>query len=111
MFQCFGELAVKAGQLFFIPLRLNLLLYLLDSFRKETHAGRMKSNLILREPFHRVVPEISEPCIFFIIESDTNAQLVLINLPGEAILFETLRKRGPLRRHAVVEIFISRSSR
>ncbi len=65
-----------------------------------------ESDVILIEPFQRIVGEVCEPGILLAFQARWYAQLVLINAPGNARLFQPLREGFPAHRGAEVHIGI-----
>jgi hypothetical protein len=61
---------------------------------------------ITGEPFDGVVGKIGQPRIVFAFQSRIQTDLILIDLPGNAVFFETFGKSVPIRRIGIVHIIV-----
>src|SRR5262245_38314609 len=69
-----------------------------DLFWQSLDIGGKEFDAILGEIFDGIIAEIREPGVLFTFKLYSDAEFVLINLPGYALFFQPLRKSSPTAR-------------
>jgi hypothetical protein len=63
-----------------------------------------EADVILGEPFNRIIGEVGEPRLGFAFEASGQADFVLVNLPCDSRFLHSLGERLPGCLHAVVHV-------
>jgi hypothetical protein len=68
---------------------------------------RGEADAVLREELERIVAVVRQPVVLVLAQTGLDRQIVLVDLPGDAVVLEQLRKRPPTPHRVVVALLIA----